>query len=219
MTDPPPIDASGQANQLFSLSSTCGRGHDCGSTSATRAGKIPKIRWDDKDPNVRARTTWLISWCKTYPDTRIKLFSDSHQDVVNEGWRRQQMSAQKEVYYQQVVDAVFTHDHDVHIRHLYSQYPSLFIKLIKNRFQSLHKKYNEANKTLGSTGAGLTSAELQERPDMKKLLDKIVANFPWWEDLHGFWRTNPSYNMVFSTADPRQDFAASAQRYFSGQQG
>ncbi|KIK11402.1 hypothetical protein PISMIDRAFT_79306, partial [Pisolithus microcarpus 441] len=126
-----------------------------------------------------AHTTWLISWCKTYPDTHIKLFSDSHQDAVNEGWRRQQMGAQKEVYYQQVADTVFTHDHDIHIRHLYSQYPSL-----------LCKKYNEANKTLGSTGVGLTSAELQECPDMKKLLDKIVANFPWWEDLHGFWRTN-----------------------------
>ncbi|KIK24427.1 hypothetical protein PISMIDRAFT_49114, partial [Pisolithus microcarpus 441] len=187
--------------------------------SATHAEKIPKIQWDDKDPNVHTCTTQLISWCKTYPDTHIKLFSDSHQDMVNEGQRWQQMSAQKEVYYQQVVDTIFMHDHDVHIRHLYSQYPSLFIKPIKNRFQSLHKKYNEANKTLGSTGAGLTSAKLQERPDMKKLLNKIVANFPWWEDLHSFWRTNPSYNTVFSTADPGQDFAASTQQYFSGQQG
>ncbi|KAI6043147.1 hypothetical protein EDC04DRAFT_2891416 [Pisolithus marmoratus] len=109
-----------------------------------------------------------------------------------------------------------------HIRHLYSQYPSLFIKLIKNHFQfhfRLHKKYNEANKSLGTMGAGLTTAKLQERLEMKKLLDKIVTNFPWWEDLHGFWRTNPSYNRVFSTADPGQDFAVSAQQYFSGQQG
>ncbi|KAI6102972.1 hypothetical protein F5141DRAFT_984089, partial [Pisolithus sp. B1] len=122
-----------------------------------------------------------------------------------------QMSTQKEVYYQQVAEAVFMHDHDAHIRHLYSQYPSLFVKPIKNCFNhKLHKKYNEANKTLGAMGVGLTSAELQECPDMKKLLDKIIANFPWWEELHGFWRTNPSYNMVFSTGDPGQDFAASA---------
>ncbi|KAI6011486.1 hypothetical protein EDC04DRAFT_2497880, partial [Pisolithus marmoratus] len=69
----------------------------------------------------------------------------------------------------------------------------------------LCKKYNEANKSLGSTGAGLTTVKLQECPEMKKLLDKIVAYFPWWEDLHGFWRINLSYNTVFSTADPGQD--------------
>ncbi|KAI6046987.1 hypothetical protein EDC04DRAFT_2887430 [Pisolithus marmoratus] len=118
------------------------------------------------------------------------------------------MSAQKEVYYQQVAEAIFMHAHDAHIRHLYSQYPSLFVKLIKSHFQLLHEKYNKANKTLGATGVGLTSAKLQECPDTKKLLDKIIANFPWWEDLHGFWMTNPSYNMVFSTGNPGQDFAA-----------
>ncbi|KAI6098476.1 hypothetical protein F5141DRAFT_1066836 [Pisolithus sp. B1] len=131
MTDPPLIDASGQANQPFASSSTCGHGHGCRSTGATHAEKIPKIQWDDKDLNVHAHTAWLISW--------------------------------------------------------------------------LCKKYNEANKTLGAMGAGLTSAKLEEHLDMK-LLDKIIANFPWWEELHSFWRTNPSYNMVFSTSDPGQDF-------------
>ncbi|KAI6111637.1 hypothetical protein EDD16DRAFT_1521848 [Pisolithus croceorrhizus] len=193
MTDPPPIDASGQANQPFTSSSTHGHGHGHGCTGATHAEKIPKIQWDNKDLNICTHIAWLISWCKTYPNTCMKLFSDSHQDMVNEGQRCQQMSTQKEVYYQQVAEAVFMHDHDAHIRHL------------------LHKKYNEGNKTLGATGVGLTSAKLQEHPDMKKLLDKIIANFPWWEDLHGFWRTNPSYNMVFSTSNPGQDFAASAQ--------
>ncbi|KIK25437.1 hypothetical protein PISMIDRAFT_73155, partial [Pisolithus microcarpus 441] len=142
-----------------------------------------------------ARTARLISWCKTYPDTWIKLFSDSHQEAVNEGRQCQQMSAQKEVYFQQVADAVFTHDHDPHIRQLYAQYLSVFVKPIKSRFQS---------------GAGLTAIELRERPEMKRLLDKILDTFPWWEDLHGFWRTNPSYNTVCSTADPSQDFAAEA---------
>ncbi|KIK16305.1 hypothetical protein PISMIDRAFT_50363, partial [Pisolithus microcarpus 441] len=140
-------------------------------------------------------TSRLIGWCKTYPDTQIKLFSDSHQEAVNEGCQHQQMSAQKEVYLQQAAAAVFTHDHDVHIRQLCFR---------------LCKKYNEANKTLGSTGMGLTVAELRENPEQKKLLDKITENFPWWEDLHGFWRNNPSYNTVFSTADPGQDFTAEA---------
>ncbi|KIK13413.1 hypothetical protein PISMIDRAFT_84300, partial [Pisolithus microcarpus 441] len=191
-----------------------GRGRGLGNAPATPMERIPKIQWDDKDPNIRARTARLISWCNTYPETRIKLFSDSHQEAVNEGRRRQQMSAQKEVYFQQVADAVFTHDHDLHIWQLYAQYPSVFIKPIKSQFQSLRKKYNDANKTLGATRAGLTAMELREKLEMKRLLDKILDTFPWWEDLHGFWRTNPSYNTVFSTGDLGQDFAMEAQQFF-----
>ncbi|KIK17973.1 hypothetical protein PISMIDRAFT_110315, partial [Pisolithus microcarpus 441] len=174
--------------------------------------KIPKIQWDNKDSNIHACTTQLIGWCKAYLDTWIKLFSDSHQEVVNEGWWCQQMSAQKEVYLQQAADAVFTHDHDPYIRQLYAQYLSVFIKPIKSHFHyfRLCKKYNEANKTLGSTGAGLTTVELRENPQLQKLLDKIHENFPWWEDLHGFWQNNPSYNMVFSTGNPGQDFVVEA---------
>ncbi|KIK24194.1 hypothetical protein PISMIDRAFT_99112, partial [Pisolithus microcarpus 441] len=56
----------------------------------------------------------------------------------------------------------------------------------------LRKKYNNANKTLASTGAGLTAKELKEDSQLKKLLDKILENFPWWEEVHGFWRTNLS---------------------------
>ncbi|KIK13890.1 hypothetical protein PISMIDRAFT_118044, partial [Pisolithus microcarpus 441] len=159
----------------------------------------------------------LISWCNTYPETRIKLFSDSHQEAVNEGRWHQQMSTQKEVYFQQVVDAVFTHNHDLHIRQLYAQYPSIFIKPIKSHHLRLRKKYNDANKTLGATGAGLTAMELREKPEIKRLLDKILDTFPWWEDLHGFWRTNPSYNTVFSTGDPGQDFVMEAQQFFAGE--
>jgi len=50
------------------------------------------------------------------------------------------------------------------------------------------------------------------------LLDKILENFHWWEDLHGLWRDNPAYNTAFSTAHPGQDFAADMQLHFSGMQ-
>ncbi|KAI6096862.1 hypothetical protein F5141DRAFT_974374, partial [Pisolithus sp. B1] len=134
----------------------------------------------------------LINWCQNYPDTCIKLFSDSHLDAVNEGQSHQQMSAQKDTYYQQIVAAIFKNDYDPNIRQLYNQFPVI----------------------LGSTGVGLTAEEIQDNPDLKKLLDKILLNLPWWEDLHGFWHTNPSYNTMFSTADPGQDFAAEVQQHF-----
>ena len=50
------------------------------------------------------------------------------------------------------------------------------------------------------------------------MIDKILITFSWWEDLHGFWRTNPAFNTVFTTTDPGQDFAAEAVAHFSGNQ-
>ncbi|KAI6094862.1 hypothetical protein EV401DRAFT_1820425, partial [Pisolithus croceorrhizus] len=117
-----------------------------------------------------------------------------------------QMSAQKDTYYQQIVATIFKNDYDPNIRQLYNQFPAMFVKPIKTHFQTLHKKYNEANKSLGSTRAGLMAEEIQDNPDLKKLLGMIYV--------HGFWHTNPSYNTVFSTADPGQDFAAEAQQHF-----
>ena len=34
--------------------------------------------------------------------------------------------------------------------------------------------------------------------------------FPWWPTLHGWWRTNPGYNTVFSIADGGQDLEGQA---------
>ncbi|KAJ8581291.1 hypothetical protein M405DRAFT_847137, partial [Rhizopogon salebrosus TDB-379] len=78
----------------------------------------------------------------------------------------------------------------------------------------LKKKYNEFNKDLKMTGAGKTYEELQQEPEMKSLIKTKLEAFPWWPDLHGWWRTNPAFNTAFSTADPGQDFASAALQHF-----
>ncbi|KIK72205.1 hypothetical protein PAXRUDRAFT_97242, partial [Paxillus rubicundulus Ve08.2h10] len=69
------------------------------------------------------------------------------------------------------------------------------------------KKYNEINKELGQTGAGRTYEELVAEPHSQNIVGKA---FPWWQDLHGWWRTNPAYNTVHSMADGGQNHAAAA---------
>jgi hypothetical protein len=46
------------------------------------------------------------------------------------------------------------------------------------------------------------------------LTETKLEAFPWWPDLHGWWRTNPAFNTAFSTADPGQDFASAALQHF-----
>ncbi|KAG1817538.1 uncharacterized protein BJ212DRAFT_1204489, partial [Suillus subaureus] len=82
------------------------------------------------------------------------------------------------------------------------------------------KKYNTFNKELGQMGAGLKSIEeLNADPHTKTLVDQALAQllwqFPWWSDLHGWWRTNPAYNIAFLTVDLGQDFASEALDFFT----
>ncbi|KAG2068197.1 hypothetical protein BDR04DRAFT_990157, partial [Suillus decipiens] len=74
----------------------------------------------------------------------------------------------------------------------------------------LKRKYNEFNKSLKQMGVGLTYNELKKNPQMKTLIELQLNKFPWWPDLHGWWRTNSAYNTVFSTADPGQNHESAA---------
>jgi hypothetical protein len=46
------------------------------------------------------------------------------------------------------------------------------------------------------------------------LIASIIDSFPWWPDLHGFWRTNPGFNAKPSVANPGQDFEGEALSIF-----
>jgi hypothetical protein len=97
----------------------------------------------------------------------------------------------------------------------------------------LKRKYNEFNKSLKQTGAGLTYDELQKNPHTKTLIgglfscmpvnytfiylfltDLQLNKFPWWPDLHSWWRTNPTYNTVFSTTNSGQNYESAVLQHF-----
>ncbi|KAF9234182.1 hypothetical protein BU15DRAFT_65925 [Melanogaster broomeanus] len=65
---------------------------------------------------------------------------------------------------------------------------------INRRIQDLRKKYNEVNNKLGQTGAGMSYEDLVADPTKSNIIQKLVDSFPWWPDLHGWWRKNPAYN-------------------------
>lgn len=102
---------------------------------------------------------------------------------------------------------------------------------ISNMKFRLNKQYNNANKVLGQTGAGQTYKELWNNPKTQNIVsmypvhvllpfvtnahsDGVIESFPWWQTLHGFWRTNPAFNTFFSVAGPGQNFEGQALALF-----
>ncbi|KAG1748150.1 hypothetical protein EDB19DRAFT_1630361, partial [Suillus lakei] len=183
------------------------------------------VQWEKA---YSTRTSRLIAWCKANEDAQIKLFSDSVKDAKEQGRKKKQGGAPRETYYLQLACAVFENNEDPETRLLFEQNPQVFIKPVQTQFGILKKKYNEVNKSLKQLGAGMTFEDLQKDPDTKTLLancfilflaDSHLAKFLWWPDLHGWWRTNPAYNTVSSSADPGQDFESNALQYFNGSGG
>ncbi|KAG2110120.1 hypothetical protein DEU56DRAFT_749878, partial [Suillus clintonianus] len=189
-----------------------GGGVQVSTPGSTDTGKKCTIHWE----GVRgARTERLLAWCKENEDARIKLFSDSAKDAKEQGRKKKQSGTSRDIFYSQVAQAVFSNDEDPEVQRLFKEDPKAFIKPVSTRFGTLKRKYNEFNKELKQSGAGKTYAELQEDPKMKSLINTKLEKFPWWPELHGWWRTNPAFNHAFSTADAGQDFASAALEHFN----
>ncbi|KAH0832360.1 hypothetical protein J3R83DRAFT_13384 [Lanmaoa asiatica] len=99
-----------------------------------------------------------------------------------------------------------------------TQKAQAYVMATQRRHQILKNKYTECLKSLGETGAGLMVKDLQGS-QYKNMLGKILNDFPWFESLHGWWKNNPAYNTVYSTAHTGQDFAAQAATLFGLQGG
>ncbi|KAH7902914.1 hypothetical protein BJ138DRAFT_986139, partial [Hygrophoropsis aurantiaca] len=168
-------------------------------------GKNHRIVWDK---NQSARTERLIAWCQANEAHRIALFSDSTKDAKVAGRDKRTSSKPKSYYYQLIAHAVFSEDEDAAIQLAFKEKPELFVKPVASRFQTLKKKYKKFNSNLKRTGIGrMTVDELMTDNTTKTLIDEQLEDFPWWKDLHGWWRDIPTYTANAATADSGQHIA------------
>ncbi|KAF8452237.1 hypothetical protein L210DRAFT_3316940, partial [Boletus edulis BED1] len=167
------------------------------------------------------RTDRLIEWCRDNPIKHIKLWGDSTQKANTDGCSKLQMSTHKSVLYAELAEYIFKDDEQFAEQWQQDSKPFVAGTECHDKeyvfcclFQltsvcSLRKKYTEQVKHLGQTGFGLTIEQLQMSA-YSSVIAQIMVDFPWFEDLHGWWKDNPVHNRSFSTAHPEQNFAAQA---------
>ncbi|KDR70600.1 hypothetical protein GALMADRAFT_229964 [Galerina marginata CBS 339.88] len=157
------------------------------------AGWHLQVEWDSP------RTNCLLDWLDQNPDDHNRLFSNSTVAAKEEKRRKVVFDCDKE---------------DVEMRTWYLKEPAKFSSSLSNYLNCLHTKYREFNQQLGQTGAGLSYDEIDPGSNIYNLIDELSVEFPYWERLHGYWRTLPNYNPLTVTLEPDQDLEGGALNLF-----
>ncbi|KAJ7195660.1 hypothetical protein GGX14DRAFT_474648 [Mycena pura] len=179
-------------------------------TSTTKAKKTREtVNWI-KNPNW---TDDIITYLSEDPAFRIKLFSDSTADAKQDGRRKLVGKDGKPQMYAQLAKHIFADDPDEQARYLNN--PAKYATSVETRLRRLKKEYKGLVTTLGATGAGLERHQVLPGSKIASLLDDICSKWPWWDDLHAFWRELPNYNPVgVQSSEPGTDHASDAEALF-----
>ncbi|KAI3998488.1 hypothetical protein K525DRAFT_180060, partial [Schizophyllum commune Loenen D] len=157
---------------------------------------------------------------------RHQLFSDSIDDAKKEGRSRVSTAkTTKTSHYEAAAKAVLGTDSDDQYRAAVQLHPRKSVQqLINNRcvtyisavcyllitFVRLKKKYRESNLKIGQTGAGKRREEITPGSDLDNIIQGIEREFPFWRQLHGWWRTLPNFNPYTTDSEQGQDHTTSA---------
>ncbi|KAL1758141.1 hypothetical protein FB107DRAFT_247081, partial [Schizophyllum commune] len=159
-----------------------------------------------------SRIQAVLDYFDERPTIRHQLFSDSIDDAKKEGRSRVSTAkTTKTSYYEAAAKAVLGTDSDDQYRAAVQLHPRKFAtsvqQLINNR---LKKKYRESNLKIGQTGAGKRREEITPGSDLDNIIQGIEREFPFWRQLHGWWRTLPNFNPYTTDSEQGQDHTTSA---------
>ncbi|KAI0337988.1 hypothetical protein BDW22DRAFT_1432836 [Trametopsis cervina] len=132
--------------------------------AATEETRIKNVRWDDP-----TRTDRLIEWMVNNPDGRMALYPPDNKAVQAETGTRPAVRGHPKIHwYRQIAAYIFERDQQSEVRELYqatNTYNQWTTK-IENRVIGLRKLYIQERNRLGLTGQGLTSEQIEQRPEL-----------------------------------------------------
>ncbi|KAJ7616876.1 hypothetical protein B0H17DRAFT_882543, partial [Mycena rosella] len=154
-----------------------------------------------------------IEYLVDNPQFRIKLFSDSTADAKKENRAKQVAKDGKAVQYGELAKHIFLEDPQEQAR--YANNPVKYATSTETRMRRLKKEYQGHLERIGATGAGLDPSRIREGSELASIFgestNEIREDWPWWDDLHGFWRELPSYNPIgVQSSEPGTDHASAA---------
>ncbi|KAJ7015924.1 hypothetical protein C8F04DRAFT_1283893, partial [Mycena alexandri] len=98
-------------------------------------------------------------------------------------------------------------DDDTQEQARYTNDPGKYSASVETRVRRLKKDYQKCLQRIGATGAGLDPT------------NEVRDDFPWWDELHGFWRELPNYNPVgVQSSEPGIDHARAAADLYEPEQ-
>ncbi|KAJ7799038.1 hypothetical protein B0H13DRAFT_2688805 [Mycena leptocephala] len=91
----------------------------------------------------------------------------------------------------------------------YANNPGKYATATETPLCRLKNEYQDLVKKLGATGS-----------EIEGLIGKIHEDWPWWDELHSFWRELPNYNPVgIQSSEPGTDHAAEASNLLQTSSG
>ncbi|KAH8797795.1 hypothetical protein DL96DRAFT_897817 [Flagelloscypha sp. PMI_526] len=173
--------------------------------------RAPPLLWD-KNPDW---TLWAIEYLTNNVPFRLKMFSDSTQAARAENRARVQGKDGRDVMFGHLAEPVFTHptfvETEPQLAKEYKENPKRFVQSIKQRFARLRDDYRKHAVKLKATGGGVLPEDQQTN-----IIEQIKEEFPFWDDLHAFWRELPNYSPIAVSSSERDiDHASRAASLFN----
>ncbi|KAJ7030932.1 hypothetical protein C8F04DRAFT_1263430 [Mycena alexandri] len=165
--------------------------------SSSEVTVLPEVTVRTKHPqgNWLKNTDWtdhLVKYLTDNSEFRRKLFSDSTAEAKKR--RPHQIHRERRLKHPEPAR--------------YTNYPRKTGLTVFNR---LKWDYQKRVQRIGATGAGLNPTSVKEGTALASLIDEVRNGFPWWDELHGFWRELANYNPVgVQSSEPGTDHASTA---------
>ncbi|KAJ7213871.1 hypothetical protein GGX14DRAFT_392646 [Mycena pura] len=159
----------------------------------------------------------IVEYLNNNPSFRIKLFSDSTADAKKEKRAKQTAKDGKAVQFGVLAKHIFADDPKEQAR--YANDPAKYATSTETRLGRLKKEYQGYLERVGATlqpEQGWIPHAFMQAVHSQMCLE-IREEWPWWDDLHTFWRELPNYNPIrVQSSEPGTDHASAAATLFEG---
>ncbi|KIK11478.1 hypothetical protein PISMIDRAFT_19487 [Pisolithus microcarpus 441] len=146
------------------------------------------VHWEPYPQLTRDLLTWILQ----HPADRAVLFNETMDEKI----QGKPHSRCKKDINAVIAETIFRHDRQY--GESYAAHPAKFATAVASRLATLKNKYRQHASRFKSTGEGISPDD----PNHRNLHEKVLAEFPFWDECDQLWHSNPAYNARVFNATP-----------------